>query len=99
MRSPRCRALGVSISVPQEISANSLGVPDPSHPDVDAAMAEIIGVCKARSIPVGGTLSTANVAAKMEQGYQIISLGGANGGLSAQNDAVRAAAVAAGARR
>ena len=79
--------------------SNSLGVPDPSHPDVDAAMAEIIGICKARSIPVGGTLSTANVAAKMEQGYQIISFGGANGGLSAQNEAVRAAAVAAGARR
>ena len=89
---------GFYLGAAQDLS-NSLGVPDPSHPDVDAAMAEIIGICKARSIPVGGTLSAANVAAKMEQGYQIISFGGANGGLSAQNEAVRAAAVAAGARR
>ena len=62
-------------------------------------MAEIIDVCKARSVPVGGTVGTANVAGKMEQGYQIISFGGANGGLSAQNEAVRAAAIAAGAQR
>ena len=89
---------GFYLGAAQDLS-NSLGVPNPSHPDVDAAMGEILDVCKARSIPVGGTVNPANVAAKMEQGYRIISFGGANGGLSAQNEAVRTAAIAAGAKR
>ncbi len=89
---------GFYLGAAQDLS-NSLGVPDPSHPDVDAAMTEILDVCRTHSIPVGGTVNPANVAAKMEQGYRIISFGGANGGLSAQNEAVRAAAIAAGAKR
>jgi hypothetical protein len=35
----------------------------------------------------------------MQQGYRIINFGGANGGLSAPNEAARSAAIAAGARR
>ncbi len=79
--------------------SNSLGVPDSTHPDVDAAMSKILSVCQARNIPCGGTVSAANAAVKMQQGYRIINFGGANGGLSAQNEAARSAAIAAGARR
>ena len=92
------RRWGFLISAPRKTSAIPSACRTPSHPDVDAAMAEIIAVCRARSIPVGGTVGTANVAEKMEQGYRIISFGGANGGLSAQNEAVRTAAIAAGAK-
>lgn len=79
--------------------SNSLGVPNSEHPDVDAAMAKILSVCQARNIPCGGTVSAADVAAMMKQGYRIINFGGANGGLSAQNEAARRGAIAAGAKR
>ena len=79
--------------------SNSLGVPDATHPDVDAAMSKILSVCQTRNIPCGGTVNAANAAAKMQQGYRIINFGGANGGLSAQNEAARSAAIAAGAGR
>ena len=97
--SPRFRGVGGFYLGAAGDLSNSLGVPDPSHPDVDAAIDEILSVGKTRSIPVGGTVNAANAAARIEQGFQIISFGGANGGLSAQNNAVRAAAIIAGARR
>jgi len=79
--------------------SNSLGVPDATHPDVDAAMVKILAVCEARNIPCGGTVNAANAAEKMKQGYRIVNFGGANGGLSGQNEAARSAAIAAGAQR
>jgi 4-hydroxy-2-oxoheptanedioate aldolase len=79
--------------------SNSLGVPNSDHPDVDAAMAKILSVCKARNIPCGGTVTATNAAAMMKQGYRMVNFGGANGGLTAQNDAARRAAIAAGANR
>jgi len=77
----------------------SLGLTDAAHPDVDAAMKQILSVCRARQLACGGTVTTADVAAKLRDGYTILNFGGANGGLSAANDAVRRAAVAAGAKR
>ncbi len=79
--------------------SNSLGVPNATHPDVGAAVEKILGVCQARNLACGGTVTAGNVAAKMEQGYRIINFGGANGGLTAQNEAARHAAIAAGASR
>ena len=79
--------------------SNSLGVPDATHPDVNAAVAKILRVCEARNLACGGTVNPSNVAAKLEQGYRIVNFGGANGGLTAQNAAARDAAIAAGARR
>jgi 4-hydroxy-2-oxoheptanedioate aldolase len=79
--------------------SNSLGVPNSNDPSVEAEMAKILSVCQARNLPCGGTVSVENVATRMKQGYKIINFGGANGGLSAQNDAVRRATLAAGAKR
>ncbi len=79
--------------------SNSLGVPNSTHPDVDAAMSKILSVCQARRIACGGTVTADNAAAMMKLGYRILNFGGANGGLTAQNDAVRRAVLAAGANR
>jgi 4-hydroxy-2-oxoheptanedioate aldolase len=78
--------------------SSDLGV-EASHPDVAAAMAKIMAVCQARKIPCGGTVSASNAAAMMKQGYRIFNFGGANGGMTAGNEATRAAVMAAGARR
>jgi 4-hydroxy-2-oxoheptanedioate aldolase len=78
--------------------AADIGVANP-HPDVDAAMAKILSVCQARNIPCGGTVSASNVAQFMKQGYKIINFGGAGGGLNANNEAARLAALQAGAKR
>ena len=49
--------------------------------------------------PADGTVTPANAALRMEQGYRIFNFGGANGGLTAVNAAARDAVVTAGARR
>ena len=56
-------------------------------------------MCEARRLACGGTVTAANVAAKMEAGYRIINFGGAGGGLTAANAAARDAALEAGASR
>jgi 2-keto-3-deoxy-L-rhamnonate aldolase RhmA len=88
---------GFYLGASGDLSAD-LGVTNP-HPDVDAAMAKILSVCQARTIPCGGTVSGANVAQFIKQGYRIINFGGAGGGLSAANEAARLAALKAGAKR
>jgi 4-hydroxy-2-oxoheptanedioate aldolase len=80
-----------------DLSAD-LGV-TPSHPDVQAAMAKILGVCMMRNLPCGGTVTSSNAAAMMKLGYRIFNFGGANGGMTARNEAAREATVAAGAKR
>ena len=71
--------------------SNSLGVPDRTHPEVEAAIETVLGICQARNLACGGTVTADNVAAMMERGYRIINFGGANGGLTAQNEAARGA--------
>jgi 4-hydroxy-2-oxoheptanedioate aldolase len=88
---------GFYLGASGDLSAD-LGVTTP-HPDVDAAMAKILSVCQARNIPCGGTVTAANVAQFMKQGYRIINFGGAGGGLNAANEAARVAALQAGAKR
>jgi 4-hydroxy-2-oxoheptanedioate aldolase len=88
---------GFYLGASGDLSAD-LGVANP-HPDVDAAMAKILNVCQARNIPCGGTVTAANVAQFMKQGYRIINFGGAGGGLNANNEAARLAAIQAGAKR
>jgi 4-hydroxy-2-oxoheptanedioate aldolase len=88
---------GFYLGASGDLSAD-LGVTSP-HPDVDAAMEKILGVCRARSIPCGGTVNAANVAQFIKQGYKIINFGGAGGGLNAANEAARLAALKAGAKR
>ena len=88
---------GFYLGASGDLSAD-LGV-TAQHPDVDAAMATILKVCRTRNIPCGGTVSAANAAQFMKQGYRIINFGSAGGGLNAANEAARAAAVQAGAKR
>ena len=88
---------GFYLGASGDLSAD-LGVSAP-HPDVDAALATILKVCRTRNIPCGGTVSAANAAQFMKLGYRIINFGSAGGGLSAANEAARLAAVQAGARR
>jgi 4-hydroxy-2-oxoheptanedioate aldolase len=78
--------------------SSDLGV-ESSHPEVNAAMSKILGVCQARRIPCGGTVSADNVASMMKIGYRIINFGGANGGMTAGNEAARQGAMKAGAKR
>jgi 4-hydroxy-2-oxoheptanedioate aldolase len=88
---------GFYLGASGDLSAD-LGVPN-SHPDVEDAMAKILSVCQARNIACGGTVTAANVAQFIKQGYKIINFGGAGGGLSAGNEAARVAALKAGAKR
>lgn len=88
---------GFYLGATADLSAD-LGV-DANHPEVGAAMATILDVCRRRNLPCGGTVTADNVAGYMKQGYRIINFGGANGGLTASNDLARRAAIAAGARR
>jgi 4-hydroxy-2-oxoheptanedioate aldolase len=88
---------GFYLGASADLSAD-LGVPA-THPDVDAALAKILDVCRSRGIPCGGTVTPANAERLMKLGYRIFNFGGANGGMTASNDAARAAVVAAGAKR
>ena len=88
---------GIYLGASGDLSAD-LGVPA-THPDVDAAMARILSICQARNVPCGGTVTPANAAKFMKLGYRIFNFGGANGGMTASNEAARLAVVAAGAKR
>jgi 4-hydroxy-2-oxoheptanedioate aldolase len=88
---------GFYLGAAGDLSAD-LGV-DASHPDVDAAMGRILSVCRTRQLVCGGTVSAGNVGERLKQGYRIVNFGGAGGGLTAGNDAIRQAAVKAGAKR
>lgn len=79
--------------------SSSYGAESADDPEVAAAFEHLLAVCRARGIACGGTVTPANAALRMEQGYRIFNLGGANGGLTAANAAARDAVVAAGARR
>ncbi len=67
-----------------------------AHPPV---FARLLAVCRERDLACGGTVTPANAALRMEQGYRIFNFGGANGGLTAANAAARSAVIAAGAQR
>ena len=79
--------------------SSAYGAESTNDPEVVFAFEHLLGVCQARNIACGGTVTPANAAERMEQGYRIFNFGGANGGLTARNAAVRSAVIAAGARR
>ena len=78
---------------------SAYGAESPDDPEVAAAFERLLEVCRARDLACGGTVSPANAATRMAQGYRIFNFGGANGGLTAGNAAARGAVIAAGARR
>ena len=79
--------------------SSAYGAEGPDDPEVAAAFERLLGVCRVRELACGGTVTPANAALRMEQGYRILNFGGANGGLTAGNAAARSAVLAAGARR
>ena len=79
--------------------SSSYGAESAEDPEVAAAFEHLLEVCRARDLACGGTVTPANAALRMEQGYRIFNFGGANGGLTAVNGAARDAVLAAGARR
>ena len=79
--------------------SSSYGAEGPDDPEVAAAFEQLLAVCRTRALACGGTVTPANAALRMEQGYRIFNFGGANGGLTAANAAARSAVIAAGAQR
>ena len=79
--------------------SSSYGAESPDDPEVAAAFERLLAVCRERDLACGGTVTPANAALRMEQGYRIFNFGGANGGLTAANAAARSAVIAAGAQR
>ena len=77
----------------------SYGAESADDPQVAAAFEHLLAVCRTRELACGGTVTPANAALRMEQGYRIFNFGGANGGLTAANAAARSAVIAAGAQR
>ena len=79
--------------------SSSYGAESPEDPEVAGAFERLLGICRARDLACGGTVTPANAALRMEQGYRILNFGGANGGLTEGNAAARNAVLASGARR
>ena len=79
--------------------SSSYGAESAGDPEVAAAFEHLLEVCRTHDLACGGTVTPANAALRMEQGYRIFNFGGANGGLTAANAAARSAVLAAGARR
>ena len=79
--------------------SSSYGAENAEDPEVAAAFEHLLEVCRTHDLACGGTVTPANAALRMEQGYRIFNFGGANGGLTAANAAARSAVLAAGARR
>ena len=74
---------------PSDLS-NSLGV-ERSDPEVEEAIQTVVDVCVTHSIACGITASATDMLHRIEQGFTILGVGRAGGGLTAGNDrAVRA---------
>ena len=67
--------IGAIFIGPSDLSI-SYGVPGQrDHPEVDAAMNKVLGVCKARNIPCGLTTDADDVEHYLEEGYSFVTVG------------------------
>jgi 4-hydroxy-2-oxoheptanedioate aldolase len=67
--------IGAIFIGPSDLSI-SYGVPGQrDHPEVDAAMKKVLGVCKARNIPCGLTTGADDVEQYLEEGYSFVTVG------------------------
>ncbi len=67
--------IGAIFIGPSDLSI-SYGVPGQrDHPEVDAAMKKVLGVCKARKIPCGLTTGADDVEQYLEEGYSFVTVG------------------------
>jgi 4-hydroxy-2-oxoheptanedioate aldolase len=83
--------IGVAFVGPNDL-AQSLGVPSGS-PEHEAAIQTALRSCKAHNVPCAITVTAADVARRLKEGFRMVALG--SGGLEAQMDeALRAARAA-----
>ena len=81
---------------PSDLSI-SYGVPGQrDHPEVAAAMAKVLGVCKRRGIPCGLTTGASDVEQYLEEGYSFVTVGywndaGISGGVAEALEVAREA--------
>lgn len=75
--------------------AFSMGVPNGS-PEVEEALQTILKACKAANIPCGMSISAKEMERRLNEGWKMLNLGGANGGLNAANTAALRVAQKAG---
>jgi len=90
--------IGAIFIGPADLSM-SMGLPfQTNHPEMQAAMNKVLGVCKKRNIPCGLTTNSRTVAGYLEQGYSFVTVGYWNdAGISGEPDrALNIAREAAG---
>lgn len=71
--------------------AFSMGVPN-GAPEVEEALQTILQACLAADVPCGMSINADQMADRIEEGWRMLNLGGANGGLGADNAAALDAA-------
>ena len=75
--------------------AFSMGVPN-GAPEVEEALQTILKACLAADVPCGMSISADQMQKRIKEGWRMLNLGGANGGLTAANTAALRAAQKAG---
>jgi 4-hydroxy-2-oxoheptanedioate aldolase len=71
--------------------AFSMGVPN-GAPQVEEALQKILKACLAADVPCGMSINANQMADRIKEGWRMLNLGGANGGLNAGNAAALNAA-------
>ena len=69
----------------------SLGVP-PGSPEIEEALQTVLRACLANDVPCGKSMSADEMPQRIEEGWRMLNLGGANGGLTPGNAAALEAA-------
>ena len=65
----------------------SMGVPG-NAPEVEEALGTILAACLAHDVACGKSMAEDEIAGRIEDGWKMLNLGGASGGLSVENDAI-----------
>ena len=66
--------IGAIFVGPTDLSAN-MGLPR-SHPEVEAAIQQVLALCKRHNIPCGITTNAGDIQARTEQGFRFVTVGG-----------------------
>lgn len=74
--------------------ARSLGVPD-GAPDVEEALQTVLRACLGHNVACGKSMSAEEMPRRIQEGWRMLNLGSASGGLTAENDAALRAAEGA----
>ena len=74
--------------------ARSLGVPGDA-PEVEEALQTVLRACLDHDVACGKTMSADEMPRRIQEGWRMLNLGSASGGLTAENDAALRAAEGA----